>query len=119
MKLLTPHDGPKTPKDQAAHQYSEHGPSSHSPDQGNLPDIGGKVNTRDGSKRLIPKILPGSDFPHKPPAGSSIDLWFDYYHQCRLKGFAYTLRDLAEDTGYKISYIKLLHRQYLIEHQNE
>jgi hypothetical protein len=119
MKLLTPHDGPKTPQDRAASQYSDQNPSTGPAPSQRRGDIGNKVNTHDGSKHLIPKTLPDSDFPHKPHPGESVDHWFNYYHQCRLKGYQYSLRDLAQDTGLKLGYIKLLHRQYRIEHHIE
>jgi len=48
----------------------------------------------------------------KPAKDAGFDAWFDYYYYCRSIRRKYTLRELAKDMGFSLSYIKAQHRLY-------
>ncbi|NPV84400.1 MAG: hypothetical protein HPY45_00130 [Anaerolineae bacterium] len=77
------------------------------------------VKVEEQARRDASEVVGKTGLLSKPPKGSSIDCWFDYYYQARQKGFNYTLKNLAKDTGYQLEYLKLLFRQYRQQHHLE
>jgi hypothetical protein len=53
--------------------------------------------------------------PQKPPKGSTLDIWFDYYHDCEKAGIRYTLKQVAEEVDFSPQYIRRLHILYKAE----
>jgi hypothetical protein len=66
-------------------------------------------------------IIDIPSIPDQPKLGTNLDGWFDWYHACREKGLKATLQDVADKSGYSLSYIKQQHVLYRVslEYQNE
>lgn len=53
--------------------------------------------------------------PSKPKRGSSIIIWFDWYHNMLEAGHKCTLQEIAKETSHNESYIRRLHANYVRE----
>jgi hypothetical protein len=49
----------------------------------------------------------------KPQSGADLDVYFDLFHQKKKDGKKYTLKQIAEETGYEYPYVRQLHSKYL------
>jgi len=51
----------------------------------------------------------------KPKSGADLIIFFDRYHQEKNSGRKYTLKQVAEETGFGYLYVRQLHSRYLKE----
>jgi hypothetical protein len=49
----------------------------------------------------------------RPKQGSSMDAWFDWFHNMQALGIRCTLKEIAQETGYSYGRVRQLHAVYL------
>jgi hypothetical protein len=62
--------------------------------------------------RWLDPAQPVPSTPQKPAPGSSLDLWFDYYHAMHAAHFNYTFNDLARASGHTAGHLANMHGNY-------
>ena len=62
-----------------------------------------------GQLEIRPEQLP------KPKTGADLTVYFDRHHQKKKTGQKYTLKQVAEETGFEYIYVRQLHSKYLKE----